>query len=55
MELLTNVWAEEAKEIEEKKRREARERRAKDSTVDRHRYWPQHSVVDELQDSFYAC
>ena len=37
MELLGNIWAEEAKELEEKKRREARERRAKDSATERHR------------------
>jgi len=37
MELLSNIWAEEAKELEQKKRREAREQRAKDSTMDRNR------------------
>jgi len=35
MDLLANIWAEEAKQMEEKKRREAREQR--DSTLDRHR------------------
>jgi len=37
MELLANIWAEEAKEKEEKRRREAREQRDKESSVDRHR------------------
>jgi len=37
MELLANIWAEEAKEMEAKRRREAREQRDKESSVDRHR------------------
>jgi len=37
MELLANIWAEEAKEAEEKKIQKEREQRAKDSMTDRHR------------------
>lgn len=35
MELLANIWAEEAKEMEEKKMQKAREQRAKESVTDR--------------------
>jgi len=37
MDLLTNIWAEEAKEMEEKKRQEAREKRDKHSMIHGHR------------------
>ena len=37
MSLLANIWAEEAREMNEKKRQKAREQRAKDSETDRHR------------------
>jgi len=40
MELLANIWAEEAKELERKKMQEAREQRAKDSVTERHRCVP---------------
>ena len=46
MELLANIWAEEAKEMEEKKIHKAREQRAKDSATERHRCTQLSNIFD---------
>jgi len=46
MGLLANIWAEEAKEMEEKKIQKAREQRATDSATERHRCAQLSNVFD---------